>query len=531
MKKIKNIITLLALVLFLTQCYKDNSNTDITLINPIEIDNTVQEQSVSVFQMDVLHVTPMVYKNGLEDENLEYKWELTGTGIIPTVLGNNMTLHAVIGAPPKADNYILTLTVTDKLTSIQNFATYYVKVESQFGNGLVVADSKDGGATCDLSLVRAENFSGSYNERNNRVFRNVFSTVNQTMIEGNVRSLISSQGATGNNRLLTIVTDKNVYRADPYNFDVQDQNLDLFYTAISSEFKPMQVGFIDNLNCTNFINVGGDIYTHNMKYASKYAAKFITSDKSAYHIGLASNSEVLNNMTWVAETPYLFDEMNNRLLQMDESCQSIMVYDNIFSGKAFDFNNIGAYDAIFMGRGQNGSTPTIQMVLKSEIGEKYYCYVFESSGANPLYIYDLNNCDGIKEAVAYECNPKEDVFYYATNNGIYSIQMFSGSTVTATKCYTPNPGEVITGMKLWRTKGWMQGKVKYSNPNETSGFSTMDALNRMMIISTYNSSTKEGKIITMAVPNLGSGEVEKNRKYHIEYGGFDEIIEFNHQSM
>lgn len=531
MKRFRYTIILFALVLLLTQCNEDNSNINIREINPIEIDNSVQKQNVSVFQMDTLHMFPMVYKNGVEDDHLTYEWKLTGQGIVPTVLGTTMTLHAVIGAPPTAESYTLTLTVTDTETTLQNFATYNVKVESQFGNGLVVADSEDGGITCDISLIRAENFSGFYDMRNNRIFRDVYSAVNQELVKGKVLNMISSQGATGGSRFLTILTPSNVYRMDPYKFELQDQDRDLFYTAISSEFKPIQVGYIDNLNCTNFINIGGDIYIHNLKYASKYAAKFITTDKSPYRIGKASNSELLDNKTWQAETPYLFDELNNRILQMDRACQMITVFDKVYVGKAFDFNNIGAFDALFMGRGQDGNIPAIQMVLKTEGADNYYCYVFGVVDAEPMYIYNLNNCENIKNAVAYESNPKEDIFYYATGEAIYSIQMYGGNEITAKKCYTSNNGEIITGMKLWRARGWMQGKVRISNPNEPSGYSTIDALNNMLVISTYNESTKEGKIIAIAIPNLGSGELEQNRKFHVEYGGFHQIINFDAQNL
>ena len=49
-------------------------------------------------------------------------------------------------------------------------------------------------------------------------------------------------------------------------------------------------------------------------------------------------------------------------------------------------------------------------------------------------------------------------------------------------------------------------------------------MNRMMVITIYNESTKEGKIVAIPIMNIGSGILEKDKDFHQVYEGFGRIL-------
>lgn len=526
MRKFKISFILLVVVLLFTQCYKDNSNTEISVINPLVIDNSLQSTSLNVFQMDTIHVSPMVYKNGVEDANLQYEWKLSGNNIVPYILGNTMTLHAKISAPPMPTGYTLTLTVTDVSTSIQNFAEYGVSVSSSFGKGLIIADTKNDGQTSDLSLIMAENFSWNVDARNNRIFRNIYSSVNNNEIEGEVKGMMSSYHQ---HRTLTVYTDNSILRMDPYDYALTHRNNDIFFIDVPlTDFKPMGMTFYDG-GLYEYMNMNGIIYPRNVRWMNNdYFFYLFTPDKSPYKI-----SQGLQYSGYY-ESIFYYDELKNRFLINNGYTDGLTSFTAGGNG-SFDANNVGPYDALYIGRGQLSTNNAAHAILKSETSDNYFCYSIRA-GENdskitfePIGRYDLTNCENISQANYYECNPREDVIYYANENSIYSAVLgISGQPVSAYKRYTTNPGEVITGMKLWRAST-IQGRMRFKDVNEEAGYALQSALYRMMVISTYNSSTGEGKIITIPIARLGVGELETDRSFHIEYGGFGRITTFEQQ--
>ena len=96
--------------------------------------------------------------------------------------------------------------------------------------------------------------------------------------------------------------------------------------------------------------------------------------------------------------------------------------------------------------------------------------------------------------------------------------------------YTAPEGEEITSMMAWKE---YQGKVDYTNPNpDAEGDDKVIEVsnnNRMIVLSTYNPSSREGFVRTVAIATLGTGTLEKNRELHGEFGGFGRITATNIQ--
>lgn len=186
--KIKFIILMLAMVGYFTSCYDDKSNDSIKTINPLVIDMGGVPTSMSAFLLDTLEIKPVVYKIGSDDADLSYKWEISGNDIIPFVLDSTMTLKAIVSVAPNSNPYTIILTVTDNRTNLQNYEKFSLSVYSNLGKGLVVADTRDGVNT-DLNLIMSQNFTENFlqqfDEKDNTILKNVYSTTNNgKLIEG-----------------------------------------------------------------------------------------------------------------------------------------------------------------------------------------------------------------------------------------------------------------------------------------------------------------------------------------------------------
>ena len=227
MKKL-SIFFLLFMTVVATSCYDDKSSTDFEVVKPIVIDFGDASTSVNVFQFDTLKISPIIYKNGVKDENLTYEWKIQGDKYPETVLSHKMTFSEPISVVPDSKAYNLILTVTDKTTGIQEFARISVSVQASLGTGLFVADTRDG-QNSDISLIMSMNFSTrNFTDKDTRIFRNVYSSVNQHLLDGVVTGM-SSLIRSGDCRTLTFVTAENVYRVDPYELVDKEKNNDIFF--------------------------------------------------------------------------------------------------------------------------------------------------------------------------------------------------------------------------------------------------------------------------------------------------------------
>ena len=249
-KTMKRILIFLLLYMAFAamSCYEDHSAKDFKIVKPIVIEFAGAETAVKIFQFDTLEINPIIYKNGVSDENLTYEWKIQGNEYPETILSNKMTFREPISAAPNSTAYDLILTVTDKTTDIQEFSRISVTVESSLGEGLLVADTRDG-ETGDVSLIMAMNFTRGLLEKNTRLYRNVYSSVNQHLLDGVVTGM-SSLIRSGDCRTLTFVTAENVYRVDPYELVDKEKNNDIFVFPIDeSEFvKGFFCGIIKDWN-------------------------------------------------------------------------------------------------------------------------------------------------------------------------------------------------------------------------------------------------------------------------------------------
>lgn len=501
----------------MTACYEDESATDFQLVNPIKIefwDDNAKAQKI--FQMDTLEIVPVIYKNGVEDEDLEFEWKIQGNDYPETVLSNKLVFKHQIDLAPNSNPYDLILTVTDKTTSLKEYERINLTVESKFGEGLLVADTRDE-VHSDISLVMARNFTRSLLEKNKRTHYNIYSQMNKGQkVTGLIRDIQSS--IKSDSRVLTFMTGTDIHRVDPYDFVAWQMNSELFYVPLD-EVRPVQL-LKKDYGGDEFMVVNGKLHYRNSSWGNLYYSYYLfTPDNADYDVSYM----MCVGSGYYTSAPYAYDEAKNRFIQVSSRNDAFIQFVTQESSLLFDVNNIGAYDAVYMDEGENSNLNT---VLKSEDGSGYYVYAIQSKTADnghnlPVGRYDLSQCPDIMDVQAFTSSPVSEDFYYATSDKIYALTLKPDQpTPTASPRYTALPGEKITGMMLW--KGEYQ-RMNVSDESKPNGIGEANNQNRMLVITTYNESTKEGKVITIPIVRLGDGTLETNRAFHNEYGGFGRI--------
>ena len=209
---------ILVFQLFCVACFDDETNKDVKELNPIVIENIdLRYNSFSVYMGDTLKIEPLVFCEGIPDAKMSFEWKMFGGTIAPTVIDSTMFLSAKILAPPFSNPYTLRYTIKDETTGICRIETFNITVLSPYGEGLIVADTKDG-VNSDLSLVMSKQFSSQIpsNDNQMKIFRDVWSQNNGEPLPGLVLDAVTS--SYGTNRSLTVLTTEHLYRADHYDF-------------------------------------------------------------------------------------------------------------------------------------------------------------------------------------------------------------------------------------------------------------------------------------------------------------------------
>ena len=171
------------------------------------------------------------------------------------------------------------------------------------------------------------------------------------------------------------------------------------------------------------------------------------------------------------------------------------------------------------------ANPLVTLEYTAPEGEE----ITSMMAGKPLKIIDLNSFPEIQDARFFEGTETQNVIYYATSTKIYSINLAIANPLVTLE-YTAPEGEEITSMMAWKE---YQGKVDYTNPNPNADADDkvieVSNNNRMIVLSTYNPSSREGFVRTVAIATLGTGTLEKNRELHGEFGGFGRITATNIQ--
>jgi hypothetical protein len=494
--------------------------------NPIVIDTAGVAAGFSLFQLDTLRLSPSVTKAGFNSEYLKYEWTMNAYQGYKRIVGTEKKLAAIVTEAPSSIPYVLILTATDTTTNLKAFFTWNITVNPRFGEGLIVADTKDG-INSDLNLVMAYNFTNSLlNDDVTKIYRDLYSTANGTKISGLVKSV--SYMNYQNNRILTSLTDNAMIRVDPISYKFTKRDGDNFLIA-PDVIKPGTIQSVQSTNAHEYIINNGKAHS---RFGGSgqfgYAFLFDNTDYTCQKIcGLQAPS---------GNGGVIYDEKNNRFLMlpsMTSSSTPLVAFpavDNSNPAPAFDPRTMGNKTCLHLEEGYNQK---VFAVMKMRDLPQYY--VYQVTVLNPVngkmgyQVNDLSNNPDIGLSQYYTCSSQENVLFYATDTKVYATTLQVGGATIPNFRYTVPSGEKITGMRM-HIKGGKMYLPSLTVPDDWSQRRSLASANRLLLLSTYNESTKEGKIIAIPLETLGVGGLVTNPLYIKTYTGFGKITAFNFQA-
>lgn len=501
--------------LFCISCFDDESNKDIKALNPIVIENIdLRLNSYSLYMGDTLRIEPLVYCEGVPDAKMSFEWKMFGGTISPTVIDSTMFLSAKIVAPPFTSPYTLRLTIKDEVTGICRIEKFNITVLSPYGEGLIVADTKDG-VNSDLSLVMSKQFSSQIPSTDNqkKVFRDIWSQNNGSPLPGLVLDAVTS--SYGTNRSLTVLTTEHLYRADHYDFvKIPYESDEQLFTVTPPHIGQ---GYTDGsfviytptrheIMCANGLVTPRSVQNNNRLFAyTMYPSKV-----SQYKV-----THLYAPQSYMA---YAYDALGKQMLFFDYS--KCWAPQEQAGGSKFDVCDLSDYEPLFLGEISQGVT----LLAKQKSTGAYKGLVMNKQNSNgPNYakaVFDFSSAKNIAQAKFFELNVIEDVVYYATETELYATPTVN---INAQIQWTAEQGDKITGMKIYDWTGGNRDHESISSDGEI-GTATWGSQNRMIMIFTYNGFTKEGKVTCVPIVTFGVGGLEQNKAFHVEFSKFGKIL-------
>ena len=499
-------------------CFEDESSSEIRNLNPIRIENISLNGSYALYQGDTLKIKPLVFCEGVPDAELDFKWELSGGIIVPTILDSTMYMSAAISAPPAAQSYMLKFTVTDKTTGIARIEKFNVSVQSPYEAGLLVADSKDG-QNSDLSLIQSREFNVNIPQDNDvkKIFRNLWRQSNGAPFDGKILGCITNE-ASATGRILTVLTTEHIYRADFYDYVNIPEEMDggaflVVPPYIGHGYESGCFGEEEGGRSAELISVNGLLAGRVLYDTRKYGYTLYPPGIIDYDVTM------MYNVKWCPV--YCYDALGKRMLFSQGL--SLWTADEQIGGP-FDVNDLSDYDPILLDKIQSG----IVLLAKEKSTGAFVGLVMNELRKNGNNFakskFDFSAAPNVEQAKFFDVNRMEDVVYYADGSRLYAAPVANPGSGQVQWTVPLGSDEKITGIKVYDFE--TGGKCMYQDV-DGSGRKMDKFLNsscHMMMIFTYSEVNQEGKITCVPIKTLGRGGLEKERAYHVTFQGFNKIL-------
>ncbi len=517
----KRLFYFIAVAVMLCQgCFKDDSPVEIDKINPIQITN-VSGTQFNVKQMDTLKIEPLIYCNGVDDSDLAFEWKIMNYGhIVPRLLDSGMYCCAQIKELP--DSYTVRLTVTDKTTGVFRIQDYNLSVLSNFSEGLLVAYTRDE-QTSDFGLVMSREFNGrmatNMSDDTRDIYMDLWASVNGEPLPGLI--LGAGEGSMyGQNTSLTVVTTQGMFRCNYKDFSANLSMDGLFHVPQDIVY-PVTTGAVHyqpNIRNEHILVGGwmtGRCYQNN---GIKYDNMIRFDNKKEYNVTMTC----LPRNSYTTYPVYGYDVQNKRIAFFDTKAG--IIADNQSAAK-FNVSDLSAYDALYLGQTAEGVTLLAKQggSFKALVMNLYTYRDIPSKTDIGKAIYDLGNPVAMNEAKYFATNSIGNAIYYATDDAVYAGSM--EGMASAKMQWQPEPGEKITALKVYGTEQNFSGGTHYmSSVDDPEVQTNQSSENKLLLITTYNESTKEGKVTAVPIKHVHIGELETNKKYYVVLNGFGRIL-------
>lgn len=495
-----------------SSCYKDLSKVKEFEIPEVKIDTTGIAGPFSVFQNEVLKITPKVSREGLSDSELSYEWLIT---MIPYRYGylydepfmhlsSKKDLDTIISLRPSINPYGIWYRVKDNKENLVYSVIWQVYINTSYGEGLLVADTQDGTST-DLSLIMGKDFTENYNEDHPKTMHHLYSMNNKKSINGLVHSMCYDYVSTTSSKVLFMTTNNLFEAIDLLDFSIIGQNLELSYDD-QLTFNPTQV-----------TRNGQNVYLIN----NSEIRNFFPGSGMRIGIAISGDYEVDKYLSIVHE-PYnvepkivFYDKKNNCFKTItgyvsNNTKPGEFTYDA--SSDPFNPNDVPNLECLKANIGPSGNH---YFVMKNKLTGKFQVYTLGSPGAK--MVYDISSPE-MEEAIGFVICENQEVVFFATKNKIYAL-LLAGATPRVELRYTMPAGEEITHIDMFRQAWYLVNPQKYVSG---VGYKVpMDSHEMLLLVGSY-SSDKKGKLYSIPLTGINTGNIDAaNIK---TYEGFGKII-------
>lgn len=492
---------MIVLSAIMTACYEDKGNYDYIDLPEIKIE---AKDTLYVMQFTTLELPVDIELQGNATESdYDFSWRIWANdalGVYNQKKDICLTKDLKYEVTEMPGSYTLVLTCHNRNTGVDTYKNINLTVQSIITEGWMVLYEKDG--VTDFDLLMSPYFSDRVDE--DKRINNVYESVNHEKLKGRGVA-ISGYLYGGRYQEVVIVTDAGGARLDAATMQ-KTYDLSMLSTLMASYkpenylfydyyWSPLRYGFDAIISDGRFYmrsvipSLGYNLYTepirtNGMTYkASPYAPKMIE-----YYEGM------------------IYDEEHDRFLgvRTDGSFLWTELPDNAFNGTFFRASDIKGH-LRFIGRGFGDREYGLFEDRKTK-KQTLFVFDFLHTSNSDKGKYSADACPELKEAKFFDTGLLGPIFYYATDRDIYLYDY--QSTNTAQKVYTlANSDEKITGMQLYK-------------PCVDRYFPIHKYNCRIIILSTYNESTKEGKVYMYYV-NVSNGTIDVTSEK--VFGGFGEI--------
>lgn len=487
-------------------CYEDLSTEATTSIPSIVI--STDTDVINVAYGHEFTLDPEVSMEGRSESDFSYLWEIdliAGRAENRIELGTEKSITYKAGNTPSDSPYILTLKVTDNVTGLAYTKIWEVYVSSSLGEGILVASTRDGGQTSDLSLLTAKPVTFGYASDEPLTTHELFSFANGSPVEGRINAVcnqLATDGATYNTSRILIGTDEHLIALSPLDYKEVKRDGALF-NGQQKEF-----------GTTELFNFGG--YITGAVINGKLYGCICNIDQAFSTVPMAATkTDVFTHTNFTSGKPdqgrvAVFNEYDSQI--HNGGVLNIMGSMVVLDRSAMPAASEGA-KCLGAGILKNMTT---SFILKYTDGS-IHLLTMDLSLNNPIVKdYSVKGATDIENAVSFGFCDNADIVYYATDSKIYSV-IISGSTITvkALNWKPDNASERITGIQQFSQCWYAVGQNSFVDYEFELG-----THRKQVLITTYNEETGEGKIYLRPY-NVSTGlfTFQDNGSY----GGFGEI--------
>ncbi|GEM_PF-1031854 len=516
----KKLVYIFAVLLLTAACYQDKSTVATFEYPDILIKTSVTADTLFCFYGETVSFSAEATQEGVSEEQLEYFWEMDmrpGSSKDRLELGSEKSIEYRILNSPSTSPYYLTLTVTNLETGFSRYRIWPVYVSNSLGEGVLVANTRDKGATYELDLVATSSVTYGYSDSKARVTKALYSLGNGEPLKNRVTSLLARNAtnfdlapvSSYNYDIIMVGTEKELTALSPVSYGIEKSGNNLMASTKLDSFDVQAL--FNGGNYSSFAIINNRLFTCCDMLDCVYAAipcpddiknSFTTSNTCG---GIGSSGCMV--FRYSDETHSFYS------IHCWSAFQSSMTVMNGESAPEPSFLADKSCVACGAIKGERGC-----FVLKDTEG-KYWCAVVGNSIAATTF--ELKATD-IDKAEHFAFCDNADFFYYSVGSKVYSTVLSGNTASTTTLNWAPDSeNEKVTMMRQYR-QAWFGIRNYDQSTSSESGYKFPLAYHRLqMLMVTYNESTGEGKIYMRPfIVSTGMFSVFKNNG---TVGGFGEI--------